>query len=269
MKSLTPTCFALMLMLFCASCNKVIDVKLDDSVSQVIIEGEITNNKGPYTITVTESVNFGETNNFPGRDDATVIIQDLTGSTTETLTSKGDGTYQTAKLLGVAGHTYQLTVTLDSKLYTATSTIPLKAVKLDRIYAKKFALDNDQVFMVPVFTDPAGKGNYYRIRQWINDVPIKGSFTISDEAADGLKNNAQLFYSTDAADGNPLINNGDTMTAELQCIDQEAYDYFRTLGTTIDQNAATPSNPLTNFTGGAMGVFNACRSVKLSAKAKF
>jgi hypothetical protein len=269
MKTLIHTCFALMLMLFCASCSKVIDVKLDDSVSQVIIEGEITNNKGPYTITVTESVNFGETNNFPGRDDATVIIQDLTGNTTETLTSKGDGTYQTAKLLGVAGHTYQLTVTLDSKLYTASSTIPLTAVKLDRVYAKKFALDNDQVFMVPAFKDPVGKGNYYRIRQWVNDIPIKGTFTISDDAADGLTNNGQLFYSTAAADGNPLINNGDTMTAELQCVDKDVYDYFRTLGTTIDQNAATPSNPLTNFTGGAMGVFNACRSVKLSAKAKF
>lgn len=269
MKTLKNALLAVMLVLVCCSCSKVIDVKLDNSVSQVIIEGELTNNKGPYTVTVTESVNFGETNDFPGRDDATVIIQDLTSSAIETLSSKGGGAYQTAKLLGVAGHSYQLTVTLDSKIYTATSTLPLTAVKLDKVYAKKFALDNDQVFMVPVFKDPAGKGNYYRIRQWVNDVPIKGSYTISDDAADGLTNNAQLFYSTAVADGNPLINNGDTMTAELQCVDKDVYDYFRTLGTTIDQNAATPSNPLTNFTGGAMGVFNACRSVKLSGKAKF
>lgn len=269
MKALKNIFLGIIVVLVCASCSKVIDVKLDDSVSQVIIEGELTTNKGPYTVTVTESVNFSQTNDFPGRDDATVIIQDMTSATAETLTSKGQGTYQTAKMLGIAGHTYQLTVTLDSKLYTATSTIPLTAVKLDRVYAKKFALDNDQVFMVPVFKDPVGKGNYYRIRQWINDVPVKGTYTISDDASDGLSNNAQLFYSTAVADGNPLINNGDTMTAELQCVDKEVYDYFRTLGATIEQNAATPSNPLSNFTGGALGVFNACRSVKLSAKAKF
>ncbi len=123
MKTLIHTCFALMLMLFCASCSKVIDVKLDDSVSQVIIEGEITNNKGPYTITVTESVNFGETNNFPGRDDATVIIQDLTGNTTETLTSKGDGTYQTAKLLGVSLD--KVIINIDKYGNTSAATIPI------------------------------------------------------------------------------------------------------------------------------------------------
>jgi len=268
MKTSIYACFAIII-IFCSSCSKVIDVKLDDLASQIIIEGQVTNNKGPCKVTVTESLNFGENNNFPGRDDATVIIRDLSSNTAETLSSKGKGVYETSKLLGIAGHTYQLMVTLDSKMYTASSTIPLTAVKLERLYAKKFALDNDKVFMVPVFKDPSGKGNYYRIRQWVNDVPIKGSFTISDDAADGLTNNGQLFYSTAAADGNPLIKNGDTMTAELQCIDKDVYDYFRTLGTTIDQNAATPSNPLSNFTGGAMGVFNACRSVKLSSKATF
>ena len=185
-------CFALLLVILCASCSKVIDVKLDDSVSQVIIEGEVTNNRGPYTVNVTESVNFDDRNNIPGRDDAAVVINDLTSNKSEKLISKGNGTYQTANLLGVAGHTYQLMVTLEGKVYTASSTIPLTAVRLERIYAKKFALDNDKVFMVPVFKDPAGKGNYYRIRQWINDVAIKGTFTISDDASDGLTNNGQL-----------------------------------------------------------------------------
>jgi len=260
-----------MILLGCllSSCDKVIDVKLDGADSQVVIEGEITANRGPYVVKVSESKPFDADNTFPGRNDAIVMIKDMKSGLSETLKSVGAGAYQTSTLAGAGGNTYQLTVVLDGKTYTATSTIPSQAVRIDRLFAKKFALDNDQVFMVPVFKDPVGKGNYYRIRQWVDGVMVKGSYVRSDEATDGRTYDGQLFYSTDAADGNPLIVNGSVMRAELQCVDKAVYDYFRTLSNTIDQDASTPANPQSNITGGALGVFNACRSNALSATAKF
>jgi len=261
--------YLLILTVIFSSCEKVINVKLDGSATQIVIEGEVTANPGPYTVTVTESKNFDENNTFPGRDDAAVEIKDLTSGTTETLTNKKSGIYQTSALQGIAGHTYQLTVKLSGKTYQATSTIPVVAVKVDKLYAKRFELDSKKIFMVPEFTDPVGKGNYYRLRQWVNNVLIKGSFVRNDDATDGRTYNGQLYYSTDSKDGNPLINEGDVMTVELQCIDKGVYDYFRTLNTTIDQNSSAPSNPLSNISGGALGVFNACQSTNLSAEAKF
>lgn len=252
-----------------SSCQKVIPVKLDGSEPQIVIEGEITANKGPYKVLISQSINFDAKNSFSGRDDAKVSIKDMTSGVTETLKSIGSGTYQTAALLGVGGRSYLLTVVLGDKTYTATSTIPLKAVRINSLFAKKFALDSKDVYMVPVFTDPVGKGNYYRLRQYVNSVQIKGSYVRSDEATDGRKYDGQLYYSLDAADGNPIIHNGDKITAELQCVDKGAYDYFRTLSSTIDQDSSTPSNPLTNITGGAIGVFNACRSNSLTVTAKF
>jgi hypothetical protein len=261
--------FSFCITLLFSACEKVIDVKLNDSTPVIVIEGEINTIRGPYTVTVTQSKNFDENNTFAGRADAVVTITDLTTNVTETLANRGGGSYQSAVLQGVLGRSYQLTVVVDNKTYTATSRIPAKAVRIDRVYAKRFSLDNDDIFMVPQFKDPVGTGNYYRIRQWVNGVLIKGSYVRNDQAADGFTYESQLFYSTDEEDGNPLIKQGDRMTAELQSVDKGVYDYFRTLSTTIDQDASTPSNPLSNISGGALGYFNACYSHTLTAIAKY
>lgn len=257
-----------LLMFLCGSCEKVIDINLDDSDPRIVIEGEITAAKGPYTVRVSESKNFDDENSFPGRSDAVVSIKDLNTGISETLKYSGSGNYQTSILQGTGGHSYQLTVVLSGKTYTASSSIPLRGVRIDQLYASGSFLNNEDIFMVPVFTDPVGKGNYYRLRQWLNGTIIKGSFVRSDEAADGHTFDGELWYSTDPEDGNPQIRNGDVMTVELQCVDRGVYDYFRTLETTIAQDASTPSNPLSNISGGAIGVFNACRTNKLTVTAK-
>ena len=258
---------ALLITLF-TSCEKVISVDLQNAKQVIVIEGEITTVKEPYLVTVSQSKNFEEDNTFTGRPEAVVTIKDLTSGVSEILLNRGGGAYQTSVLQGVLGHTYQLTVALEGKTYVATSTIPKTIVNLEALTAEYSSIDNDDIYMVPQYTDPAGKGNYYRIRQYVNGEVIKGSFVRSDDATDGLTYNGQLYYDTDKKSGNPLIRIGDQMTAELQCIDKGVYDYFRTLNTTIDQDSATPSNPLTNFSGGALGIFNACSSNFLTAEAK-
>jgi len=269
MTRITSFFLPVLLLMICSSCEKVIDVKLEGSTPQIIIEGEMNAAKGPYTVTVSESVDYDQTNTFPARNDAVVSIKDLTTGFSETLKNVGSGNYQTILLQGIGGHTYQLTVVLSGKTYTASSRVPLRLVRIDKLYASASSLGGEDVYMVPVFTDPEGKGNYYRLRQWLNGVQIKGSYVRSDEATDGFTYEGNLWYSTEAADGNPKIKQGDMMTVELQSIDKGVYDYFRTLGVTIAQDATAPSNPLSNFTGGALGVFNACRSNKVTATARF
>lgn len=259
----------LMLVLMSSSCEKVIDINLNDSVSQIVIEGEMTNDPGPYKVTVTQSKNFNENNSFPGRNDAVVVITDRTAQIAETLTNAGSGTYFTEKMRGVPGHTYFLRVTLKDTVYTATSTMPLEKVELTALYSTRSSFDSDNIFMVPIFTDPAGNGNYYRLKQFIRGIQVKGSVVRSDEATDGRTFDTQLYYRTEEEYGNPLINLGDDLVVELQSIDKGVYDFYRTLNTTIDQDASTPANPLTNIKGGALGVFNACQSSKFGSTAKF
>lgn len=259
----------LLISFLCSSCEKVIDIKLNDSTPRIVIEGEVTTASGPYTVTITESKNVDQNNTFTGRADAVVTIKDITAGISEILNNAGFGNYVTSFIRGTAGHTYELTVVLGDQTYTSSSTIPSTDVKLEALYVETSSFDDKDIFMVPVFTDPAGKGNYYRLRQWVNGVLIKGSYVRSDEATDGRRYTSQLFYDTDSKEGNPLINVGDSISVELQCIDRKVYDFYRTLNATIEQDAAAPSNPLSNISGGALGVFNACRSNKLSAIVNF
>jgi hypothetical protein len=53
------------------------------------------------------------------------------------------------------------------------------------------------------------------------------------------------------------IHSGDQLCVELQCIDRGVFDYYNTLQQTVEQSSATPANPASNITGGALGYFSA------------
>lgn len=269
MKNIFHFTIATFAFLTITSCQKVVDVKLNSSAQQYVIEGEITDAAGPYTVTISRTRDFTENNNFEKISGASVIIKDVTANTTDTLRETTAGTYRTVITNGVPGHTYQLSVVVNGKTFTASSVMPMQAVSIDTLYAERSSFGSDDIFMVPVYTDPVGFGNYYRVRQWINGVQVKGSRVRSDEATDGTTYRSQLFYDTDDEAGNPLIHLNDSIRAELQCINKGVYDYFRTLQDATGDNSATPANPLTNITGGALGVFNTCISRTKQSKAVF
>lgn len=57
--------------------------------------------------------------------------------------------------------------------------------------------------------------------------------------------------------GNEGLKTGDSVYVILECIDENVYDYFRTAGGDMS-NSASPANPISNISNGALGYFNAC-----------
>jgi hypothetical protein len=243
---------------FCfLACEKVIEVKLKDSEAMYVIEGEITDAAGPYEVRVSRSKNFNDDNGFTPESGATVILSDVTDGTAEKLREVSPGIYKTTKSKGKRGHQYKLEVTAGGRLFTATSVIPNINVRLEQLYTKVSDYNNDDIYIVPVYTDPAGIGNYYLLRQYVNGKFIPGSVARSDEATDGNRMLQALTYMIDEKHGRWRIKVGDRIKVALQSIDKDVYDYYRTFENTNSINSSNPSNPLTNFSGGALGVFNA------------
>lgn len=266
MKSLQLIAYSLLLVPLHSCVRPMpIDVDLEETALQYVIEGEVTDAAGPYSVTISQTKNFEDSNTFPLIAGAVVVITDVTSGAIDTLKYINSGRYEAQKLVGTAGHTYQLYVKVGTRVFSATSVMPAQAVELDSLYTKESGLNDDAIFMVPVFTDPAGKGNYYRIRQWIDNNLVAGSFAVTDDAGDGIKNEIVLNYRTGMGSGHTIAD-GDLITAELQCVNKDVYNYYRTLAQTIQQNTATPSNPVSNIEGGALGVFNTATSRKLTAK---
>lgn len=232
-----------------ASCQKVIDVDLNSKDPQIVIEGNITDQPGPYVVSVTKTVNFSESNSFPGVSGATVTIADDLGNS-ETLTELSPGIYQTSTTQGSPGRTYTLTVVTDGKTYTAQSKMPAN-IPLDSLLLEPNFSFGSPYYIIPLFQDPAGQGNRYRAVEWINRERNNGIFLFDDLYSDGLMNGQPIL------DFTTEIASGDTIDVELQCIDQPVFKYFYSLEQTVSGQTGAPANPESNFSNHALGYFSA------------
>jgi len=239
---------ALLLLTTSWSCRKVIKVDLNASAPKYVIVGNVTDEPGPYRVKITRSVNFDQDNNFPGVSNAQVLITDITAGITDTLTEESAGSYITHFMSGIQGHTYSLKVTSGNDIFQATSTIPA-AVYLDSLYTED-ALFGDNLDVVPVFNDPAGTGNYYHLLLTVADSTAPEINIVDDALLDGHKIMIPIY-------GSMKFVTGDTVTVELQCIDKGVFKYYSDLQLSASQNSATPANPQSNITGGALGYFSA------------
>jgi Domain of unknown function (DUF4249) len=252
--------FALFILIF-ASCEKVIEVDLNSSSPQIIVEATMSDTISEMAeVRLSRSVNFSETNVFPAVTKADVTILDVTDNKTDTLKEGTAGVYKSAKLSGQIGHTYQLTIKTDGKILTAKTTVPRK-VNFDKIEVRPqpfFGSINYQI--IPKYVDPKGIGDNYRFVLFLNGKRKDDIFVFNDELADGNPNGRPL-QGGRSSDSTENIKLGDRVDIEFQCVDKGVYDYFNTLrargGGGPGGGSATPANPITNIKGGALGYFAA------------
>jgi hypothetical protein len=240
-----------------AACKKVISVDLDNAGPQIVIEGEVTNQRGPFVIRISKSVNFSSSNVYPPVTNADVVLTDNNNGIVDypSQVNSDSGVYLARGTVGVAGHTYTLDVTVDGKKYSAVSTMP-KPVLLDSVtFALNFDFNNKQEINAVVnFQDPPGLGNYYQFTEVVNSRIIPNVFVFEDRLSDGRYIKQPLF--NDSA----YLHKNDTLQLTMNCVDKNIYNYFFTLANVTGNNnfqTATPANPVTNISNGALGYFSA------------
>jgi hypothetical protein len=237
------------------SCKKVINVDIKNASSQEVIAGEVTNAPGPYTVSITSTVNFSADNNFPPVSGALVIISDNYGLK-DSLSEISPGVYATHTYWhGQPGNTYTLNVSSSGRSYTAVSTMP-QLVDLDSVGFRQSFRGGGKQVIEPVanFQDPAGVANYYQFAESINDTVLNKIFIYSDRLSDGK------YISQALDDDSTDLKIGNQLTFSMYCIDENVYQYLNELRQLLDANPfneATPANPGSNISGGALGYFSA------------
>ena len=145
-----------------------------DSLSlppSLIVEGQITDAPGPYTVQLTRTANYSYSALNLLETGATLSIQDDAG-TTELLSERSGGIYvtRTNGIRGVAGRTYKLIIqTKDGLRYESEPERLTAAPPILKLYTE---YRNDPVPGTPTrkqswdlfldTKDPAEPGNYYR-----------------------------------------------------------------------------------------------------------
>jgi hypothetical protein len=240
---------------FFTSCQKEIDLKLDEADSKFVIEANITTDSNSAMVSITKNAQFNEVGNYVSIKDALVTIND--GSQTYILTHTGNGIYTNAQIVGEVGKTYNLVVDIAGQKFESSckipAPVPLVGLKPIRGIFGQPGADSSYV-IIPMFQDPAADLNFYKWTEIKNDTASKALLLGNDVLINGQMNSRPIFNRTDTK------NSGDTIEVIQQCLTEEVYNYFYTLST-LEQNGpgggATPTNPPSNIKGGALGYFNA------------
>ncbi len=108
-----------MLRWLCLSCKKIVTLKLNNVPAAIVIQGNVTNQPGPYYVTINQPVDFYADNNFPPVSGASVVISNSEGQT-DSLTEIITGYYATNFIQGAPGCHVSLSVTAQGVNYTAS-----------------------------------------------------------------------------------------------------------------------------------------------------
>jgi len=245
----------LLIALFFTGCEKTIDLKYKGNQARIIIEGNITNEPGPYIVKVTKSLSLKDTSNYPTVDDAVVTISDDAGNN-EALVPNGNGLYHTTTFTASEGRTYTLSVNAENQTYIAQSIMPGK-VSFDSIKVEEFTFGGEtERNLIPVYKDPVEKGNNYRFVLSVNNKIINQHFIRDDVVTNGIVNTQRL----EINDNEVKLRPGDIISITMQCVDEKAGLYYKTLALMGDSGpggGTTPNNPPNNFSNGALGIFSA------------
>ena len=242
-----------------SGCQKVINVDLNEAAPQIVIEGLISDDLGPYTVTISKSGSYFNQPVLVMVSGAQVIINDNIG-TTDTLKELISGVYFTKKTRGISGRTYTLKVISGDQEYDGSSTmfshVNIDSLKLVKNDGQRFDFggNNKKHTNVDIhcfFRDPEEK-NFYRIKVFRNDTINNENYRLyDDQYTNGQETELRVANATA----------GDTFRVELLSLDQATYGYYRTLEDLLHTNpifGSTPANPNNNLSNGALGYFGAC-----------
>jgi hypothetical protein len=257
-------------LLFFSACTEIIQLDLNSSNPQVVIEGSVPVD-GKARISLTKSVNFDNTNSFPTVSNALITLKDDLGNS-ENLAETVPGVYISNQMIGIVGRTYSLTVNTDGKTLSSSCKIP-NLVKFDSLNVEVAERNGFRggstnelgtLYTVKVkFKDPANETNYYRFIEYVNRKSTGNVYVYEDRLNNGKTNEKNLF------NFNRYLTKGDIVTVEMQCITQAVYEYFNSFGNlSMGPSSSTPANPFTNINGSVLGYFSAHTSEKKSVTIK-
>ncbi len=243
----------IILLISVSSCEKEIDIKVKGAQPKTVIEAIVSNQPGQSYVHLSKSQNLDDDSMAPIISDAIVTITDQNTQEQFILDYFAEGIYTHENLIGIPGNTYQLQVELSTgQVYTSLSTMPLEVVLDNVMYelADEAIQDDeteDDLYKIsPEFNDPAGIDNYYQIRVLRNEELDESINVFKDLGFDGLPNTQEIYV-----DATP----GDTLNIELQNLSLDAYTYMFGVFQNINQNTASPTNPISNIQGDALGYF--------------
>lgn len=247
----------LLVVLGAISCEKVIEIPLNEADQRIVIEGQLYDLAGESFIKVSKTGSVYVDEGFEKVSGAQVVVSDDVGGVWNFIeTPAGSGVYLDTSFIAQPNRVYDLNITSSGVNYTARSET-FADVELDSLnyilqvgggFGGQGDPNDTTYFTFYSFTDNASYNNYYRTIPFLEGDPMTPYLN------DDKLFNGQTFTQPFFAD---QFRSGDTMTAFLISMDEANYKYYSSLESNQDGGpfSATPSNPVSNIEGDAIGFF--------------
>lgn len=234
------------------SCQKEINVDLNESSPKVIIEANYIANDSIVQVKVSKTSSYFDEFSYNFIDGATVTIRENNGTETA-IPFVVDGIYELHNYIPNYGATYTVTVNYDGTDYSASSLLMARMDLLpSTTQFQEASIFSDAGYWIYYrFQDYPGVGNCYKLFYTYNGITYDKfrEFSSGDDKY---------------TDGNlierPLIETfqlGDTVIFELQSINQQVYDYYSQLSDNTSGFTAAAGNPDYFWSNEALGYFSA------------
>lgn len=160
--------------IFIGSCIDRINIEVPDSYSsQLVVDGEITDEPGPYTVHLSRSARVEKffLQFSKGVEGAKITIADDVGNS-ETLNEKEAGTYETKAngIRGVVGRTYSIKIeTTDGKVYESIPDKMKPVGDVDSLYYEfesYLPLNDQEQYGFRFYIDAKGLPNIANLVRW-------------------------------------------------------------------------------------------------------
>ena len=241
----------LLMFLFLISCEKEIEIDTRANPNVPVIDAVFSNRPGDARVILTRTQDLSVPQEPEPIENAEVSILNHSTGVVHVLPQLTPGYYADAELFGEPGQMYSLQVQLaNGELFTATDTMPfpVEMQRLDYQLAGESFQTDDETFIevLPVFTDPAEYVNFYQVAILQNGEQPDIVATIRDLGFNGVPNSQYSYLE---------VEEGDLLEVDLQSITEPVYDYLEGLNLNLLQVTATPTNPDSNLSNGALGYF--------------
>jgi len=270
----------ILMLLPALSCTERIDIELDSTFNRLVVEGAVTTDSVKHQVTLSITSDYFSNEPSPRVHNALVELT-FGDQTTRLIENEAvPGLYETPYAFrGIPGTTYdldisQLDVNKDGEMenYHASSTMPGGA-ELESIEIKYYTTPVVSGYAVFMYANhPLDQSDWFGFKL------IKNSDVLTDSLSKYTVLSVDIFdtgylpglpvgYLSDD-DPRQAVHPGDTITFELNCIDEAYFNFVTEAQLEIAGNyplfSGPPANVPTNLDNNAQGIFAAYSIQRLS-----
>lgn len=235
------------------SCTEVITLDLNDSEPTLVIEATLNGQDNTISVLLTESGSFINPGDYPVVSDALITLVEANGESM-IVPEVEPGVYSLSDVSVFAGESYNLSVTSEGKEYLANAVV-LNQIKIDSVSfeASTFRQLGEGFYPTIHYQTASGEAPWLRVR-------ITTASYLSPISFLPLEN---VMRPTSSSILQASYPRGEKLGMEVQAISEEMYRYFEDVSELTGENigpgatSAAPANPPSQWTGGALGYFNA------------